>query len=868
MGRGIAVAIFITMFIGSALALGGPHQETLTYSSATYSTVTYTCDTSDDRCSWSIGCGCSSQQAAFDKNFGSATNVQTNGNGQVKLYSYVNLSWPLKGDTQNVTEVFFEARTQYMSSSTGGGGSAGVWNYDSSTYQGAVSVASTVARVTNTNTITGATANNIINKTNGKMRLSAYVYVQRGWTAGPDIYEIRATNMTYSYNYLPVIESFTGPSGDKKPGNSVTFTVSDWNDTDGDYGKVRVCKTGSIDGGNCSDGDWCTTTGWVTAPGEMSCSYTVDGTENETNEYHVFVCDDYDWSCSQAEQGNFSMVFGPYAESVAISPEVAYRNSNLTGSGNYGDVNNNTQNGSVRTWWVNGAMVKNESLPAGDSYNSSTLTAAEGGYNVGDNVKFGFKACNNISECAPMKNATIEIINAVPVVETTEEDKYYLNQDIAIGANIYSPDEDALNVTWEWWLNGNSTAGNVSTLTQDNNYTRGDNVTYQVSATDGADTTNSTSTITIANYEPQFQSHAITNPAYRGTDLSCTWIVTDIEENNFTVTAKWYKNSVHTGEWDCSVSCLNNTPCSASITVPGANVSFGDEFICEASASDGIDSTSSNATRSAEAKCGDGIIEGGESCEGVDLNGQTCGGLGYASGTLSCSGSCTFDTSKCSSGGSGDPGGPGGSSGSSDTGGGAPPTVQNTTAEPLEELLIEIELPMIEEEEPVQEPMATPTGEPSMDGPPSSPGKTPNPKTEKADFTGLVAFATGPFAWGALLFLVAALFYVKRGAITAAVPKVPVKPAAKTPMPILPRKFPASPKRRADLVKGIANSLQGRNGKFHAAGIWRELHSAYGDTVVRDRIYIEKEIGEWLKDNADFTESYRNAKYYKFKPSN
>ena len=86
------------------------------------------------------------------------------------------------------------------------------------------------------------------------------------------------------------------------------------------------------------------------------------------------------------------------------------------------------------------------------------------------------------------------------------------------------------------------------------------------------------------------------------------------------------------------------------------------------------------------------------------------------------------------------------------------------------------------------------------------------------------------------------------------------------PKPVqMPQKFPAGSRGRARLVKQIAESLESRDGKFHAAGIWRELHKEYGDSVVRDRIYIEKWIGDWLREEAEHTNSYRNAKYYKFK---
>jgi len=58
--------------------------------------------------------------------------------------------------------------------------------------------------------------------------------------------------------------------------------------------------------------------------------------------------------------------------------------------------------------------------------------------------------------------------------------------------------------------------------------------------------------------------------------------------------------------------------------------------------------------------CGDGEMNGSESCDGSDLNSQTCVSQGYDSGTLTCSSSCTFVTSNCSNDGGGGGGGGGG----------------------------------------------------------------------------------------------------------------------------------------------------------------------------------------------------------------
>jgi len=59
-------------------------------------------------------------------------------------------------------------------------------------------------------------------------------------------------------------------------------------------------------------------------------------------------------------------------------------------------------------------------------------------------------------------------------------------------------------------------------------------------------------------------------------------------------------------------------------------------------------------------QCGDGVIDPGEQCDGIDLGGATCQSLGYTGGTLSCKPSCEFNTSACTSGDGGGGGGGGG----------------------------------------------------------------------------------------------------------------------------------------------------------------------------------------------------------------
>ena len=52
-------------------------------------------------------------------------------------------------------------------------------------------------------------------------------------------------------------------------------------------------------------------------------------------------------------------------------------------------------------------------------------------------------------------------------------------------------------------------------------------------------------------------------------------------------------------------------------------------------------------------QCGNGVVDSGEQCDLGNLNGQSCGGLGYTGGSLSCTGSCYYDTSACTSSGIG-----------------------------------------------------------------------------------------------------------------------------------------------------------------------------------------------------------------------
>lgn len=62
------------------------------------------------------------------------------------------------------------------------------------------------------------------------------------------------------------------------------------------------------------------------------------------------------------------------------------------------------------------------------------------------------------------------------------------------------------------------------------------------------------------------------------------------------------------------------------------------------------DSSGGPADTGPVGNCGNGVIDAGEQCDGIDLQGFDCMSLGLNSGTLACDPMmCTFDTSMCSS---------------------------------------------------------------------------------------------------------------------------------------------------------------------------------------------------------------------------
>lgn len=90
----------------------------------------------------------------------------------------------------------------------------------------------------------------------------------------------------------------------------------------------------------------------------------------------------------------------------------------------------------------------------------------------------------------------------------------------------------------------------------------------------------------------------------------------------------------------CTGPQLGNQACG-SLQSPKGTPYAGGALACNSP-------TSCSFNKSACTYCGDGTRNGGEVCDGADLGGQTCAGLGFTGGgTLTCSGDCSYNTAGC-----------------------------------------------------------------------------------------------------------------------------------------------------------------------------------------------------------------------------
>ncbi|HEX6903007.1 MAG TPA: S8 family serine peptidase [Thermoanaerobaculia bacterium] len=124
-----------------------------------------------------------------------------------------------------------------------------------------------------------------------------------------------------------------------------------------------------------------------------------------------------------------------------------------------------------------------------------------------------------------------------------------------------------------------------------------------------------------------------------------------------TGTIYWGNNGLNAGNWSTSGGSANavdtvenvfvQNPAAGSWTVEVQAAEINQDAHLDTAAADAVFALVVTGGTSQPAFCGNGVIEAGEACDGVNLGGQTCQTFGFNSGTLTCNVNCTLNTSAC-----------------------------------------------------------------------------------------------------------------------------------------------------------------------------------------------------------------------------
>ncbi len=127
--------------------------------------------------------------------------------------------------------------------------------------------------------------------------------------------------------------------------------------------------------------------------------------------------------------------------------------------------------------------------------------------------------------------------------------------------------------------------------------------------------------------------------------MECVRVIADVDETGGTI-GKQYFQSGGTLEIDAATPPVTGTAFKGKLT----NVTLVEVE---------IDSTTFVSTPVAGGQClhiasadlnigcGNGVVDGSEVCDGLELNGKSCTGLGFTGGTATCTATCALDVSGC-----------------------------------------------------------------------------------------------------------------------------------------------------------------------------------------------------------------------------
>ncbi len=131
-----------------------------------------------------------------------------------------------------------------------------------------------------------------------------------------------------------------------------------------------------------------------------------------------------------------------------------------------------------------------------------------------------------------------------------------------------------------------------------------------------------------------------------GLGLGCATGADDLDEGSTFASFDSANDDIDTDEADTGSDAGTGTDTSDVTTGDGDGDPTTSTTDTTTSETDSTD-TGSDSTDLPPDPCGDGMIDPGEDCDGVDLGGATCVTEGFDMGSLGCNDDCTFDVGAC-----------------------------------------------------------------------------------------------------------------------------------------------------------------------------------------------------------------------------
>jgi hypothetical protein len=172
-------------------------------------------------------------------------------------------------------------------------------------------------------------------------------------------------------------------------------------------------------------------------------------------------------------------------------------------------------------------------------------------YSVGDRVYCGVVASDGLTESEESFSESIKVTNAPPTISSVilSPDPLMTEHDLVATVVAEDPDAEpgdpAATVEYEWLVDGIQIGSETSDTLPANRFTKGEEVTVNITATDAAgEPAYSTASITVSNTAPVVTSVSITETeAYTDDTINATYTSTDADaEFPISQTYTWYVN--------------------------------------------------------------------------------------------------------------------------------------------------------------------------------------------------------------------------------------------------------------------------------------------------------------------------------------